>query len=30
VFLGIRPDRYRQVVGLAVGALGLWLLARVP
>jgi uncharacterized membrane protein YfcA len=28
VFLGLAPERYRRIVGTAVGALGAWLLAR--
>jgi uncharacterized membrane protein YfcA len=28
IFLGLSPDRYRQVVGVAVGAIGIWLLTR--
>ena len=28
VFLGMSPERYRTVVGAAVGVLGIWLLAR--
>ncbi len=29
VFLGLSPERYRQVIGVAIGALGAWLLTRV-
>jgi hypothetical protein len=28
IFLGLSPERYRQVIGVAVGVLGIWLLAR--
>jgi hypothetical protein len=28
LFLGLSPERYRKVVGVAVGALGVWLLTR--
>jgi uncharacterized membrane protein YfcA len=28
VFLGMAPQRYRKVVAVAVGVLGIWLLAR--
>lgn len=28
VFLGLSPERYRQLVGVAVGLLGVWLLTR--
>jgi uncharacterized membrane protein YfcA len=30
VFLGLSPDRYRRIVGAAVGLLGFWLLFRFP
>jgi uncharacterized membrane protein YfcA len=28
LFLGMSPERYRKFVGVAVGALGVWLLTR--